>query len=930
MSRLRVSVPARPGWAPMRGGGLLARCALLLAAGVLAVGSAAAQCLRVRVVDPTDAPVPGATVSIGAEEAATDAAGIAEFCNLGAGPHAVIAVAEEFEPVGATVREPEGLVTMRLQVAVLAQEIVILGSRTQPRPVTETVVPVDVVLSNDFVEQGGADLSDQLRNIVPSFNVNVQPISDAATIVRPANLRNLAPDHTLILVNGKRRHRSAVITWLGNGVADGAQGPDLAVIPAIALQQVEVLRDGASAQYGSDAIAGVMNFRLKDASSGGSMEFRTGRFAAGDGRSYTFAGNVGLPLGEGGFANLSVEYGSSGPTSRSVQRDDAAALIAAGNTHVRQPAQIWGSPEIEGDVKFWGNFGKLVGETTQLYGHTNYAQKKVTGGFYFRNPNTRGAVFSADSGQTLLIGDRLDAQDGILDGSAHCPVVPIVNHVPDPGALDRVFADDNCFSFQERFPGGFTPNFGGNLTDSSVVGGIRGQLGRGVNWDASVISGASEVDFFIFDTVNASLGPDTPTEFDPGLYAQRELGVNFDLTYAVSDMVHLAGGAEWRRETFRIGLGQPESWQFGPYAAQGFSAASNGFPGFSPLAAGEWHRGNYAVYGDVELQGPASKWLLGGALRGEQFEDFGGTLNYKVAGRYELVRNFAVRSSVSTGFRAPTPGQQNAFNVSTQFDLELMDLVNQGTIPSNSQVAALRGGEPLEAEKSRNFSAGTVVGGGEFVLTADYFDVAVRDRLSLSQDFSLRPAEIDALIAEGVTSAANLATFRFFANDFDTSSRGFDLVATYTPEALGGDTELSFLFNRTITEVTQFNPDTLSANRIRELQTALPQHRWNASLRQAVGRLKLLARISYFGGWFDSEDGEDYPGEYLLDLEATYPITDAFSFTLGAQNALNNYPALNPGAAAGVGNRYSQFTPFGFNGAYYYMRLNYSWKSGGL
>ncbi|MDH3745651.1 MAG: TonB-dependent receptor plug domain-containing protein, partial [Acidobacteriota bacterium] len=272
--------------------------------------------------------------------------------------------------------------------------IVVTGSRTEGRSVVESMVPFDVLKTEDFTNQGATDVSELLRNVAPSYNVNTQPISDAATVVRPANLRNLAPDHTLVLVNGKRRHRAAVIYWLGNGVADGAQGPDISAIPAIALRQVEVLRDGASAQYGSDAIAGVMNFMLKDSSSGGSVEIRTGEYAEGDGAASSVAANFGLPMGENGFFNFSIEAGQSDPTDRSVQRNDAAALIAAGNTDVRNPAQIWGSPEVEDDIKVWANFGKVTGGGQQFYGHANYVSKTVTGGFFFRNPNTRGAVFS--------------------------------------------------------------------------------------------------------------------------------------------------------------------------------------------------------------------------------------------------------------------------------------------------------------------------------------------------------------------------------------------------------------------------------------------------------------------------------------------------------------------------------------------------------
>ena len=436
-------------------------------------------------------------------------------------------------------------------------EVVVVGSRARPRSVTESTVPIDAIPAEEIVSQGNTDVGDRLRTIVPSYNVSPQPVGDAARLIRPANLRGLAPDHTLVLVNGRRRHRGAVITWIGNGVADGAQGPDISTIPAIALRRIEVLRDGAAAQYGSDAIAGVLNFLLKDDRSGGSVELHTGGYGAGDGGAYTVSANAGLPLGRTGFANLSLEYGNAGATSRSIQRDDAALLIAAGNDAVADPAQIWGSPSIDDNIKLWGNFGHLFATGVQAYGHANYASRRVASGFFFRNPNTRAAVFSADGGRSLLIGDALDAQDGVADGSANCPAVPIAAGRPEPVSLARVFADPACFSFQERFPGGFTPQFGGDVRDASLVAGARGQLGGGgVLGDASASAGFSEADFFIHDTVNASLGPATPTAFDPGLYRQAEVGLNVDVSYPLNERIHLAGGAEWRNERFEIGLGE--------------------------------------------------------------------------------------------------------------------------------------------------------------------------------------------------------------------------------------------------------------------------------------------------------------------------------------------------------------------------------------
>ena len=885
------------------------------------------------VSDSTGAFIPGAEVT-----ATDDARGVAtrrttnesgdyEF-TLQPGLYTVTAEAPGFQTgIYTQVELRAGQQVLRnftLELGAVATTVTVtVGTRAQPRSVTESMAPIDVISTEEILSQGDTDLSNQLRTIIPSYNVNTQPISDAATISRPANLRNLAPDHTLVLVNGKRRHRSAIITWSGNGVADGAQGPDISAIPSIALRQVEVLRDGATAQYGSDAIAGVLNFLLKDDPSGGSVEFRSGIHQDGGGGGYTFAGNVGLPLGANGFANLSLEYGNSNPSDRSIQRADATALIAAGNDKVRNPAQIWGSPEIDDDLKLFGNFGYLLSNDLQFHAHTNYASKKVEGGFFFRNPNTRGGVFSNDFGKTLLIGDGLAARG---EGSAHCPTVTISNHVPDPAALAQVFADPNCFSFQERFPGGFTPRFGGEATDASVVAGLRGFTSSGIVWDASLSVGSNEADFFINNTVNASFGPDTPTSFDPGLYRQQEIGINFDVSYAVNYMLNLAGGAEWRDEQFTIGLGQRESWDFGPYAAQGFSAASNGFPGFSPIAAGNWSRSNAAVYGDIELRGGEEQWTLGSAVRIEDFEDFGTTINGKLSGRVRLSGAVALRAGVSNGFRAPTPGQQNAFNVSTRFDATLMDLVNRGTIPSISELAQRYGGGPLQPETSVNYTAGTVVDSGPFTFTADYFRIDLSDRFGISRDINLSPGEVDILVAEGITSASNLRSFQFFINDFATKTQGVDVVSTYTPPALGGDTAFSVAFNHTNTEVTKFNAQTLSANRIRQLEEALPETRWNLSANQSVGRMNILGRLSYYGGWFDGDDPAHYDGKPIVDLEVSLPLSASTALSFGSRNVFNIYPGESP-AALRNGELYSEYTPWGFNGAYYYLGLSYAWKA---
>ncbi len=834
------------------------------------------------------------------------------------------------------------------------ESLVVVGSRSRPRSILESPVPVDVVSKDDFARQGGADLTDLLRTLVPSFNINTQPISDASTVVRPANLRGLAPDHTLVLVNGKRRHRASVIHWLGNGLSDGSQGPDLSPIPAIALQQVEILRDGASAQYGSDAIAGVMNFQLKDNHEGGSFEFKPGIYQYGDGRQFAVAGNIGLGNPEA-WTNLSFEYGGADPTIRSVQRTDALNMINAGNFSVKDPAQIWGQPIVENDFKFFANYGASLTDTINFYGHANYARKRVEGGFYFRNPNTRSGVFSTTGGETLLVGDLrgLTAETAAWEGrkqeaevagneftelSPHdADDIPITNHVPDPERLQAVKSDPNLFTFQEMFPGGFTPRFGAFAWDSSVAVGVKGTaleeaLGKPLTWDVSGSFGRHHADFFIFNTVNASLGPDTPTYFDPGDYIQTDYNLNFDVTYPLHDLVFLASGLEYRDEGFEIIEGERESHQIGPLAAQGFTAASNGFSGFSPVAAGNWHRSNVAAYLETEIR-PIDPLLLALAVRGEQFEGFGSTLNYKVAANYKVTETMRLRGSYSTGFRAPTPGQQNAFNITTEYDFAKGDLVNNGTIPStNAAVGIVTGKEDnsLDPETSNNFTGGFTVDILGVNFTLDFFGIRLKNRLSVSQDFTLTAGQKAQLIAEGVTSAANLEKFRFFINDFDTTTQGIDFVVT-APIPNGN---LIAVYNFTSTTVTDFNPDTLDDHRIRELKENLPEHRAGLTVVQSITDVwGVLGRASYFSGWFDSEDflqnpdvpgtGE-YTGRVIFDLETTYAVGSGLALTLGGRNILNTYPDENPNAAGSVGNKYGQFSPFGFDGAFWYAKVGYS------
>ena len=680
----------------------------------------------------------------------------------------------------------------------------------------------------------------------------------------------------------------------------------------------------------------MLNFRLKDRSDGLSIETKVGSFQdgegiLGDGELFSIAGNLGLG-NENAWANLSLEYGNAGETIRSVQRNDAAGLLAAGNTNVANPAQIWGQPFIRDDLKFFANYGANLGENLDFYGHANYASKETEGGFYFRNPHTRSGVFKGplldldDDGEaetpSLLVGDL----DGIGQGG-ECAPVPIIDNKPDQEAWLQVRDDPNCFSFLKMFPGGFTPRFGGFTTDESILLGLKGFAAETLGWSLSASYGRHHADYFIFNTVNASMGPDTPTLFNPGDYIQTDVNLNFDITYPVSDQLFLAAGLERRNEAFEIVEGQIESYLIGqPLASQGFQPATNGFSGFSKVAAGRWDRTNTALYVEADFE-PIDPLVLSVALRSEDFSDFGSTTNYKGAANFALTDDLKLRGSYSTGFRAPTPGQQNAFNITTEFNFEKNDLVNNGTVPSTSRavglVLGLEGGGPaLKPENSINLSAGVVVNMGVVSATVDYFNITVEDRLTVSQDFALSDEQKQQLIDEGLTSAAGLQEFRFFTNDFDTATNGIDLVVS----APVGSGQMSLAYNYTTTEVTDHNPDILDALRLRELEENLPKQRGNLTLTQALSeRWSGLARASYYGEWYDSEDDQTYSGKVLFDIETGVSFDEAKSIiSIGGQNILNTYPDEHELARERTGNKYSQFSPFGFGGAFWYVKYSYS------
>ncbi|MCC2615503.1 TonB-dependent receptor [Aestuariibacter halophilus] len=812
------------------------------------------------------------------------------------------------------------------------EKIAIVGTRAAPRSIGDSAVPIDIIGDEEFKNQGSTDMVSMMQSVVPSFNVNDQPINDASTLVRPANLRGMASDHTLVLVNGKRRHRSAVITFLGGGLSDGAQGPDISVIPAAALKQVEVLRDGAAAQYGSDAIAGVVNFVLRDDAEGGSVEARMGSYYEGDGDMMQVSANVGMPLTDDGFLNVTAEYRTADATSRSVQRDDAQALIDAGNTAVADPAQIWGNPEIKDDIKLFANLGLDLGDDREAYMFGNYAERTVDGGFYFRNPHNRGGVndggTNADGEQLLLVGDLTG------DMSGNCPTDIVVgdNVLENPRYINEVANNPDCFAFNEMLPGGFTPRFGGDITDMSLVFGTKGFLDNDVRYDVSVNLGRNEVDFAIRNTINPSLGPDTPTSFKPGKYIQQEQTLDIDLgkpfEVGLYDALYLAGGFQYRHETYESIAGDPASYEIGPLASQGFGIGSNGFPGLSNKSQNKASRHNIAFYLDAEAY-LTEDFMLTAAIRYEDFSDFGSTSKGKLAARWQITDTVALRGAYSTGFKAPTIGQSNVRNVTTAFGTDGR-LIDRATLPPTDPISVQKGGTVLTPEESESYSMGMVAefDNGLF-LTVDYYHIEVTDRISTTSGIKLTEEDIAALLAQGVTDASSFSEVSYFTNDFDTTTEGVDIVANYSMEMFGGDTKFSLAYNWTSTTVDQAS-ENISPDRVHMIEDNLPAVRYSVTANHNNGDWRFLARVNYTGSIFEDHLDSGLPidnvgSEFTLDLEAGYHFNDQFQVVVGAKNALDEYPDENVLWDTEIaGAKYPVTSPIGINGGFYYVRGVYT------
>lgn len=867
------------------------------------------------------------------------------------------------------------------------EELVTIGTRRASQTLADSVVPVDLYISEEIESVNSSDLIEVLSTLVPSFSVRRQPISDGASFVRPTHMRNLESHHSLVLVANKRRHRSAFMLVGGYG----SQGADIGTVPSIAIDSVEILRDGAAAQYGSDAIAGVINFRLREDDLGVTFRTRYGQYKAGDGQELTLEGNIGRLLTESGFLNLSFQLSKSDATSRSqpydisiagtgtlpheavsndltvegisyygpdaftyTYSDDGIPLqvllgpdgipddldrryaesfpsIGAGRPF-SSPAQIWGQPERQQAI-FAVNSGLDLSHAREIYAFSTFAQKVQTGGFFYRR-----------AGISTFYPVRL--------------------------------ADGSIFSARrDLYPAGFTPQFTGEIRDFAVHGGLRENNLTAWDYDFSIGYGRSKVQYELENTLNPSMGPTSPTKFQPGNLVNSELALNFDVVREFNSRfaspLHVATGLEYRNETYQIEEGDPASYQVGQFAfpdpfnfeitqaevdadphdslaeiecrIPGFESrgslcptgdpihntlpiGSNGFPGYSPIWASDYDQFSYAGYLDLEVD-LSKKWRTNGALRYENFEDFGSVLIWKLASRVSLSSSTNVRGSLGTGFRAPTAGQLSTINVSTRISAEGVPIA-VGLFPASHPGSQLFGSIPLDAEYSSNVTLGlTSQLSDSLEIAVDYYNIELEDRIILSSRFQVTPEQTAKLLELNVPGATEIGLVSFFTNDVDTRTRGVDLVASWSLTSGLGESTFNANMNINDTKITGRGSYVGPEGEF-DIENGVPNNRMTLSLIHGYRNVDFLVRVRTYGEYENASNDslsqiQKFQSEILVDLATTLNFNDGYQLRVGVENVFDNYPDGGEFETC-CGRIYRSDSIMPWQGALYYIQFSTS------
>jgi iron complex outermembrane receptor protein len=729
-------------------------------------------------------------------------------------------------------------------------DIVVTGTRSQGRAALDSSAPIDVVSGKEILESGYPDLGRALNFLEPGVNFARAATTASAANTRPVTLRGLSPDQTLVLVNGKRWHANAVLN-VNNSIGRGSAGVDLDTIPQSAIERIEVLRDGAAAQYGSDAIAGVINIILKSNAAGGYGELLAGITGEGDGTHAMATASAGFGLGEGGHLTLTVLARGQEATNRAFvdQRFDRVTYRI-------------GDPEARvANVAF--DAGLPLG-TAEIYAFGAITRKVSNNAAGFRTPG-----------------------------------------------------------FSPLYPDGFLPIIEPHIRDVGATVGIRNEFGR-LRAELSYGYGENQADFRVYDTANASLRLASPTRFDSGGVTYGQHVGDLALSLPIDGVLaggNIAAGGQYRRESYRIRSGEPQAY---------FGLGADGFAGFNPSNPTDAGRDAYAAYLDVELR-PVAALLLGGAMRYDHYDDFGGKTTWRATARLDAADGVAVRGTIGTGFKAPSL-QQQYFNA-VQGATSQGQLVTVGTLPVSDPVARALGASDLMPERSRNATVGVVFGPFDgFSFTADWFRIRIRDRIALSEQ--LGGAAVQAILAQaGITGFQQV---RFFINAVDTTTRGVEVTARWQGD-IGANThvsvQLGYGWFDSKLDALRPNPalpalPLLSTKSILFLTEAQPRSKFTAQASLVHGPFDLQANVAAFGTYTSAPltGAQTFGGKETVDLAAGYTVAEGIRVVLGVQNMFDALPDEIDGQQLVIGATGGSFptgeeTPIGLNGRSFYARL---------
>lgn len=820
----------------------------------------------------------------------------------------------------------------------MMEEVVIVGSRTKGRTAEDLPVPVDVLNEEAMTNTGHTEVGRMLQSLAPSFNFSSSSISDGTDALRPATLRGLGPDQTLVLINGKRRHQASLV-HLNTSVGRGTAGVDMNAIPAAAIKRIEVLRDGAAAQYGSDAIAGVINIVLKDADDGGSISTSYGEYSEGDGETTNVDITKGFAIGDSGFLHAAFNYRDRESTNRagvtgSCLYGGCTDSDGNGFDEIADPRDLTANRNIfrigdaDSEQYAFTLNGAINAGMGELYGFVTYSSRENESGAFYRNPSS-GASSALDDGE---------------------------NVVPD----------------------GFLPLIQTEIDDLSVNLGYRVEFESGIDMDLSYTKGTNEIDYTTADTINysyvnylnfgeglsdADIRAMIPRSADAyGL----ELGLqtfNLDFNQSLGDLA-LAYGLEFRTDEYEIKPGTPYGYQdFDSVAgvslyAQDADGGTQGFPGIGPLSAVDEERDIYSAYIDGEYQ-LTDDVLVSAAIRYDDYDDFGDTTNFKLAANWAVSDTFRLRAAASTGFRAPSMQQLYFNNISTQFITDPADPagpqipVQVGTFRNDSVLAQAIGIPALKEEESTNLSVGAIfTPTDQLTITIDFYSIDIDDRIVISN--KLAGSDDPSGVLGAALTAVGAGSAQFFLNGADTETTGFDIIATYDGiDFAGGNLDITLAANSTETDVkdifttgglSALDPEVVfSSQDISIIEEWQPESRINLTGLYQRDNWQVALTFNRFGEYTVEDGGrQTYGAVVVTDLNVRYELDNGWSFNAGGNNIFDEFPDKNkignsrggsledtPGGNAivstpGVFTYSRRSAPFGFNGAYWYAGVSYN------